>query len=273
MKRAIFAVCLFCGLFLLSSYNAFACSCSDHFTPLIAHYSRADSVFVGKVINIKKFGSESEKEVWFPKHRTVEFEIQKAYKGTNSSTKRIALNTNFNEASCGFGEDETPKKGQKWIVFVQRSEEDNRLYFGGMCEPSSHLEKIADLSYYETKITSVKEKQAIIGTVVDEMKIEGIKDIEVILEGAGQRITTRTDEKGLYYFPVSSKGNYKITINIPFASSIGVSTFSVKQNQTKENADVNARPIKSTLTYDIQLKDGEFNYNEIDIFVLQPSKK
>ena len=37
---------------------------------------------------------------------------------------------------------------------------------------------------------SAKGKQAIIGTVVDEMKIEGIKNIEVILEGEGQNFTT-----------------------------------------------------------------------------------
>ncbi|HEX8286881.1 MAG TPA: hypothetical protein VF556_02740 [Pyrinomonadaceae bacterium] len=254
MKKAIFTVFLFSGLFLLSSNNAFACSCSDHFTPVIADYSRADAVFAGKVISIKKFGNEPENKAWFPKRRTVEFEIQKVYKGINSSTKRIALITNFNAASCGFDEDEAPKKGQRWIVFVHKDEEDNRLYFGGMCEPYGYLENASDLSYYETKITSVKEKQAIIGTVVDEMKIEGIKDIEVILEGAGQRITTRTDEKGLYYFPVASKGNYKITINIPFAASSGVSTFPVEENRTKENADVNAQLIKSTLTYDVQLK-------------------
>ncbi len=270
MKKAIFAVCLFWGLFLLSSQNTYACSCSEHFTPLIVNYSKADSVFVGKVINIKKFGNESEKEGWFPKHRTVEFEIQKAYKGMNSSTKRIVLNTNFNEATCGFGEDETPKKGQKWIVFVYKNQEENRLYFGGMCDPSSHLEKASDLSDYEDEIFSAKGKQAIIGTVVDDMKTEGIKDIEVILEGEGQNLTTRTNEKGLYYFLVAFKGNYKITINIPFPAFLTDASFAIKENQTKENTRENAKPLRNTLTYDVQLKDGEFNYNEIDMFVIQP---
>lgn len=270
MKKAIFAVCLFCGLFLLSSQNVYACSCSEHFAPLIVDYSKADSVFVGKVINIKKFGNESEKEAWFPKHRTAEFEIQKSYKGMNSSLKRIVLNTNFNAASCGFADYEAPKKGQKWIVFVYKNEEENRLYFGGMCDSSSRLEKASSLSEYEVEIFSAKGKQAIIGTIVDDMKIEGIKNIEVILEGEGQNLITRTNEKGLYYFPVPFKGNYKITINVPFPAFLSDASFAIKENQTKENASENAKPLKNTLTYDVQLKDSEFNYNEIDMFVIQP---
>ncbi len=273
MKKVIFAICLAWGLILLSSHNTYTCSCSNHFTPLIVHYSGADSVFVGKVINIKKFGNKSEKEAWFPKHRTVEFEIQKAYKGMDSSKKRIVLNTNFNAASCGFAEYEAPKSGQKWIVFMYKNEEENRFYFDGMCNPSSHIKKVSHLSEYEDDITSVKEKQAIIGTVVDDMKIEGIKDIEVILEGEGQNLTTRTNEKGLYYFPVTFKGKYKITINISFPAFLFATTFIIKENQIKENASENAKPLKNILTYDVQLKDGEFNYNEINIFVIQPKEK
>ncbi len=272
MKRTIFVVCLFCGLFLLSSHNTYACICAEHFTPLIVDYSKADSVFIGKVINIKKFGNESEKEVWFPKQRTVEFEIQKIYKRINFSARRIVLNTDFNEASCGFSENEAPKKGQKWIVFVYKNKEENRFYFGGMCEPSSHLEKVSDLAAYEDDINSVKEKQAIIGTIVDEMKIEGIKGIEVILEGEGQSIATKTDEKGLFYFPAASKGTYKITVKIPFPALFSYSSFSTKEKQIKESESKNARPLKNTLTYNVQLKDGEFHYNEIVIYVFQPKE-
>lgn len=173
MKKAIFAVRLLCGLFLISSQEIYACSCSNYFTPSIIHYSKADSVFIGKVTNVKKFGSESEKDAWSPKHRTVEFEIQKAYKGMNSSAKIIALNTNFNAAICGFADYEAPEKGQKWIVFVNKNREENRLYFGGMCDPSRHLEKASDLADYEDEIFSAKGKQAIIGTIVDDMKTEG----------------------------------------------------------------------------------------------------
>ncbi|MDQ3089065.1 MAG: hypothetical protein M3Q78_10790, partial [Acidobacteriota bacterium] len=99
--------------------------------------------------------------------QTVEFEIQKIYKGINSSTKRIILNTDFNPATCGNDEDEAAKKSQQWIVFVYRDEKDNSLHYGGMCDPSSHLEKASDLSEYENNFFSVKDKQAIIGTVVD----------------------------------------------------------------------------------------------------------
>lgn len=200
--------------------------------------------------------------------QTVEFEIQKIYKGINSSTKRIILNTDFNPATCGNDEDEAAKKGQEWIVFVYRDEKDNSLHYGGMCDPSSQLEKASDLSEYENKIFSVKDKQAIIGTVVDDMKIKGIKNIEVVLEGEGQNLTTRTDEKGFYYFPVISKGNYKIIINIPFPAFISGGSFIVKENPIKENANEDAKILKNILNYEIQLKDGEFNYNEIDLFVL-----
>lgn len=269
--RNIFTFCLFWTVFLFFSQNASACQCFENFTPLVFDYAKAESVFVGKVINTKKFGNEPEKEAYVPRYRTVEFEIQKIYKGINQTTQRVTLHTNFNAASCGFAKDEAPKKGQKWIVFVYKNQKENRLFFGGMCEPTNRLEKSTDLLEYENEILSIKDKQGIFGSVVDDMKIEGIKNIEVNLEGEGQNLTTRTGKNGAFYFPILLKGNYKITVNVPFPAMYSAdSNYAVKQKSTRENADENSKILKSTLTYEVQLKEGEFDYNEIKLFVFEP---
>lgn len=269
MKKLIFTICLLFGLSFFSSQYTFACSCRDSFTPLIVHYSRTNSVFVGKVMSIKKLGNIPKEDIW-RKNILVEFEIQKVFKGIEVSTKRISLITNTYAGTCG--SDKPPRIGQKWIVFVYKNEENNHLYFGGMCDASNYLETDSDLSYYEDKIASIKEKQAIIGTLVNDAKDKGIKNIEVTLEGEGQKFSTKTNENGLYYFPVSSKGNYKITINIPFPAYSLTSSFSVEDKLTKESADEYAKPLNDIVTYYVQLKDNEFHYNEIDIYVLEPTK-
>lgn len=270
MKKIIFTICLALGLFLISSQYTFACSCRDSFMPLVVHYSRADSVFVGEVINIKKLGNKPKGD-FYRKNISVEFEIKKIFKGIDFSVKRISLITNTFAGTCG--RDEPPKKGQKWIAFVYKDEKDNQLYFGGMCDASRYLETDSDISSYENEINSIKEKQAIIGTVVNDMKIAGIKGIEVTLEGEGQKISTLTDEDGLYYFPLSTKGNYKITINIPFSAFVGISDFPVEENTTMESTDEHARPLREIVTYKVQLKENEFHYNPIKMFVYEPISK
>lgn len=267
--KNVFAVCLFSAAFLFLSQNVFACICSENFAPLIADYSKAETVFVGKVISIKKFGKESEKKAYYPKYRTVEFEIQKIYKGMNSPSETVTLHTNFSEATCGFSKDEAPKKGQKWIVFAYKDQKENRLHFGGMCKPSSKLESADDLSEYETKFLSIKDKQGIFGSLINEMKFDGIKNIEVHLEGEGMKLTTRTDDKGLFYFPISSKGIYKITFNVLRAAYFTDSNSAVDQKLTIENANGDSKIVKTVLTYQVQLKENEFDYNEIKLYVYE----
>lgn len=271
MKKVVFAL-LFLGLFQFSDQKTFACSCSDHFTPLFIEYSRANAVFVGEVKGIKKLTKLTEIEKNIPANYVViEFKILKAYKGINNSQKIFSVITTFND-SCGFVDDERPQKGQKWIIFAFKNEENNRLYFGNACEQSSRLENETDISDYENEMFKMKDKQAIFGRVVDEMKIEGIKDIEIILEGNGQNLVARTDEEGFYSFPVTSTGTYKITINLPFGGLYaGLSPF-VKDIQIKENLDEMTKPFKTILIYEVQLKEREFNYEEVDVYVIQPKK-
>lgn len=266
MKHFLF-VCLLLCLFQFCSLVINASSCVEHFVPLIARYSRADSVFIGKIKNIKQVKTPSELENFNEKYRSVKFEPKKIYKGLEVSTKEFSL---LNVSESGDYETEKLKIGQIWIVFVRKDE--GKLYFGGGCDASRKIEEKADIDYYEKEILSVKDKQAIIGRIVDEMTFEKLKDIEVVLEGNGMKEIKLTDEEGLFYFPIQFPGSYKISINLPFYGLPGGYNSGIKTIDIRESEDKSLPPTKTIFIYEIILKERSFNYDEINVFVM-PKKK
>lgn len=265
MNKFVFVFCVFVGLLTAFVENNYACSCAFYSTPLSVHYSNANIVFIGKVTNVKKISYKMDDENATP-NRMIEFEIKKIYKGLAVATKRVSLKTRVGGASCGL--DETPKKGEIWSVFVFKNDKYGLSYFGGTCAPSEKLENDSDISEFEKELLFIKEKQAIIGAVISEMSGESrLKNLEVTLEGEGQKFITTTDEKGLFYFPLKSPGRYKVTIKTPFDASIFLSTLDVNKNQIKEETNGSTKILGNLLTYEVQLKDNEFSYNELQLII------
>lgn len=260
MTKKILFTLLFFIFIQFSAKLTLASSCAEH-PPLFVHYYRANAVFVGKVTNIKPYKFEKAEQFFHEKYRTVDFEIQKTYKGIkDSSVKKISLlNISFS-----YDEEEAElKKGQIWMVFTY--EHKGKTFFGGMCNPSGEIESQSDIDDYEKGIFSFKEKQAIVGRVENSFSRTALKDVEVILEGNGKKAVTRTDDQGVYYFPVPT-GNYEITLTVsPSGFYNGYSD--VKTIDIKDPGAKNNRPIKVRLIYKASLKENELLYEDIPIYI------
>lgn len=253
-------------LTLLCCQNLFASSCGEKFVPHFVEYSRSEAVFIGKIKSIKSIKNPAEREGWQESWRSVEFEVLKIYKGFDSSTKKISLK---NSLLTGSEADEL-RKNKTWIIFAKNYL--GILNFSTSCSQTEEIKNDSDITELEKEIFSVKDKQAVVGRLYNDMTSDFIKDIEVILEGNGIKVVVQTDEKGMYYFPVNQVGKYKVKINLPFYALYSSYNFDVETIYFGEDKEYDLPPLKTTFIYEVELKENEFPYETFCTFVM-PKKQ
>jgi hypothetical protein len=247
-------------ILLLLSVNcfvstAFAGVCIEN-PPAVINFSRSEEVFIGKVLSVNGFyGIPRTNENWNLKYKTVQFEVLRAFKGVDSGNKIQAV--------LAYGnidwEDLKPKKGEQWMIYAWKKE--GRRFFGTGCVPWS--ERIEDqVAFKETddyllslKTSAEKDRQAIAGRITSNW--QGIQNVDVIIEGADRRIVVKTDNEGRYYVPNVQPGAYIVKTTIPKLTGIMYSSQKVKTEYPE------AANNETTFTYKIDLKSGDFNYNEM----------
>jgi hypothetical protein len=104
---------------VLSGREVFACSClvdneRSNVEQIQTSYEKADAVFYGKVIEVKrqtvKYGSLRNYQ-----DLRVKFKVEKSWKG--SATREIIIRTAGNSAACGFAF----KAGKSYLVYASSS--------------------------------------------------------------------------------------------------------------------------------------------------------
>lgn len=96
--KTIFILILIGVMIISVSYSspAFACSCTEPPPPAEA-FEKADAVFSGKVVEIKK---EISNQMSSAQRIPVKFDVQKVWKGP--AEKTITISTALSSASCGY---------------------------------------------------------------------------------------------------------------------------------------------------------------------------
>lgn len=204
MKKYLLSIILFV-LFLFSCQTLSASSCAERYVPLFIEYARADAVFIGKLKRIKLIETPEGREGYYERWRSVEFEVQKVYKGFDSSTKRISL---FYVTYSLDDEIDDFEKNQTWIIFA--GDLFGQSGFRTECTATEEIEKDSDIAELEKEMFSVEDNQAIVGRLYDELTFGFIEDIEVILEGNGTKIVKATDDKECFIFPSISPENIEL---------------------------------------------------------------
>lgn len=249
-------------LTLFCCQNLFASSCAERFVPHFVEYSRSEAVFIGKIKSIKPIKnppkSENSIEIW----RSVEFESIKIYKGFDSSVKKITLKNSFMPSS----ETDELRKNKTYIVFAE-TYLDN-LHFSTSCSHTEEIKNDSEIAEIEKEMFSVKEKQAIVGILYDDITSGFFKDVEVILEGEGVKVISQTDEKGMYYFPVNQIGKYKVSVNLPFYGLYSFYNFDVETIDFGADKENDLPPTKTTFVYEVDIKENEFPFETFRIFVM-----
>lgn len=254
MKTVLFVIFI-----LISAGSAFASTCLER-PPDIVRFYQSEAIFAGKVLSVKRFyGVKRTQENWNLKYRTVEFEVQKSYKGVVAGSKISVLNS--------YGDmdwtDLKLKKGQQWLIYAWKK--DGNLFFGTGCVPWSVLienpSEIAELDqdFASLKTQIERDNQAISGRIQKWSPTQYLENIEVNISGNDRQFSVFTDKEGLFFLPVESPGEYKISVKFPRQFLLVYDTVKVPDEFINDAVNNN------TLIYKINLKPGEFNFNQLNI--------
>lgn len=233
----------------------YGCSCVESFAPWIAEFSNADAVFTGKVRSVLPVKRSRDEE--FVGDRLVTFEIAKAYTGVAGSTRLISLYSDYMATSCSFGVDDRkgPARGETWIVLAHKTDTP-QMFFGGSCNASRKITSKNELLSIEREAFKFEQKQGIVGSVKLNYT-ELAKDVEVSLVGEGVNETAKVDANGYYWFPLKRPGRYTVTATIPFRTTL-IDAVYFPQSFDKLGS-------QTRFTYSVDLKDGEYHYNEVNV--------
>ena len=208
MRKMINVSCVAVALALvaINVVEGYACMCSN-FPTACAAYGSADAVFIGYIRETKKWRREEE----YGTGQFVYVRVEKAYKGMNDA-EVVIRNP---RSSC----DPTYKKGERWLFYISRDEEDKRFWKVFGCGRSRWIEGAdVDLAYLD-RLSETKDKTRIAGQIVHygrSMKpIKNIPRIKIRLIGDKQTQETYTDENGVYEIYGSPPGRYRIEPEIP----------------------------------------------------------
>ena len=236
---------------------AFAGVCLEY-PPAVVEFSRSEAVFIGKVLSVRRFrGIKRTQENWNLKHRIVEFEVQKAYKGIEAGKIVQAVNA-YGDIDW---EDLKLKKGQQWEIFVWQN--DGRWFFGSGCVPwSEKIDGRTDFMRADERLSSLKEKvesdrQAITGRVAGD--VGKIKNLEAVIKSDGRISVVTVDDEGRFYLPVDRGGAYEIEIAVPADTQLMYSSQKVAVRHSE------APKKEAVFFYRIELRRGEFYYNELTL--------
>jgi len=195
----------------------FTCMPTPNYTDL--PYWRADLVFIGTVKNVAVENDSSEPETVLVtdlppklKNITVEFKVEKTYRGKANEVIEINSTTVF-------------KEGEKYFVYAFRGK-DGKIYKldDGVCgKPATALETAAEDIEYAEDIASGKSGTRVYGWVYEDKRHSfrtqrqsvPLPEINVTITNGKKSFTTRTDAKGNYIFKNIPTGEYKISAAIP----------------------------------------------------------
>ena len=129
------------------------------------------------------------------------------------------------------------------------------MFFGGSCDSSSKVSS-KGLKNFETEVFKFPQKQGILGSVVRNY-MSLVKDVEVTLQGEGTTQTTKVDAEGYYWFPLEKPSRYTVTGRIPFYTTLISAVWFPSVFESSESGTI--------YTYTIDLKEGEYHYNEVNV--------
>ena len=106
--------------FVMSAREVFACSCmvdneQSNVEQIQTSYGKADAVFYGKAIEVKRQTVKDESLGTNYQYLRVKFKVEMSWKG--QTTREIIVRTAGNSAACGF----LFKAGQRYLVYAHRS--------------------------------------------------------------------------------------------------------------------------------------------------------
>ena len=205
-------------MLLISPMRIQACTCLLTFLglPPCGAYWDASAVFTGRVTDISVIPLDLGDGLVGYKQKLVRFSIEESFRGTRG--RSVEILTGMGGGDCGYDF----KQGERYFVYAYSNPNNSKLHVGicGRTQPLS--EASSDLDYARA-VKSGKTGSIIHGIVlrytrdayVDYGQHNGIKGINIFVEGNGRRFNLITDDEGRFQMYGLPAGTYKVRAELP----------------------------------------------------------
>jgi hypothetical protein len=228
---------------------SFSCTRFELDVPIQAEFTRADSVFIGKAVEVEDLsGKDDNPNNWLK----VQFKVQQNFKGAENPTFTIV--TSDWRAAC----DLKIKKGQTWIIYARYDDKDKvfRSIIGNKYNSSEDKEEVEILKLASAR----KTDNAISGRLTSFMYMPyQHQAAEITVEGNGIQRTTSTKPDGTFSVTPLTTGNYKVKMKFPFDASI-------LYYPKSDLKPLYSEGIPTLFDYEVKLKQGDYDYRTFEVF-------
>jgi hypothetical protein len=224
------------------------CALTETGVPACAYFTRADAVFLGKVVKIE----DAPKSEDLPEGaRKVRFQVQQNFKGADNPTFTLVTSAKTDGGLA-------IKSGQVWIIYAGNDivVKSFSVFRGVKIEPKIASEELETLK----NVAAGKTETSISGRLSSDPQTGryGLETVEITVEGkGGKRLTARTDADGAFNLPVPSDGTYKVELKFPFQAGLKWS------DDLLNTAFAEGPP--TVFKYEVRLTDGDCNFSFFEV--------
>jgi hypothetical protein len=245
---AISCVLFFAGL----TGSALGCARAESGAPACADYTRADVVFLGKIVKIEDAAGNDD----FPAgSRKIRFQVLSNFKGADNPT--ISVVTAGAKNDCGL----KIKTGETWIVYagLDQAAKFFREFRGRKVEPKGADSEAETLKAIAAGLTD----SVFAGRFATAGRPYADEKIEVTLRRAGGKsLSAATDAEGAFSFAPLAAGKYRVRLAFPYRASLVWDEYLLNTNF--------AAGATSLFDYEIELREGDCLYNLFDVRKVAP---
>ena len=229
--------------------NLFACPQVETGVPACAYWTRADAVFLGKILNIEKVSGSEDLPAG---SRKIRFQVLQNFKGADNPT--FAVITKDAKNDCGLN----AKKGETWIIYANNDIVIKSFaeFRGVKIEPKLESAELATLKSVVAGTTSA----AISGRIVWQSRnnIDLYETVEEItVEGNGKKFAAQPDANGIFNINVPSAGTYQVELKFPYNAPLKWNDNLLNTSYTQGNPTV--------FKYEVRLNDGDCNFSFFEV--------
>ncbi len=213
--KQISIVLLIAFAFLFSANFAKACSCVS--PSLDSAIEDSANIVMLKLQAVEKY-QEREKGYGVDGIKQSKLTVEKVFKG-NLKVGQELIFTQGGGTDCVWTFFEA-RVGTEYLFFLGKQPSKNALWEGYICSRSNSVKGAAEDLMYLEKMSKVKGKTRLSGTVAqeDEPALEGetgsykrLAGMTITISGNGKKIELKTDENGIYEIYDLPVGKYKVT--------------------------------------------------------------
>jgi hypothetical protein len=226
-----------------------ACPQTETGVPACAYWTRADAVFLGKILNIEKVAGSEDLPTG---SRKIRFQVLQNFKGADNPT--FAVITKNAKTDCGLN----AKKGETWIIYANNDIVIKSFaeFRGVKIEPKVESAELQTLKMVVAGTTSAAISGRIVWQSRNNIDLYEAGE-EITVKGNGKKFSAQPDADGAFNIPVPSAGTYKVELKFSYNAPL-------KWNENLLGTSY-TEGIPTLFKYEVRLNDGDCQFSFFEV--------